>query len=114
WSFSHGDLQLGGRAAAQRAQRHLTPDAIADEQIEQLFRRLDRVAVELEQHVADEHPGRRRRTAAGHADDQERLFPARTSLRALLIFGQRDRLARDAEISALELSVLEERCGGLP
>ena len=49
----HG--QIDDRAAAQRPNRELPADAIADEQIEQILRRFDRVTVELQQHVADEH-----------------------------------------------------------
>ena len=59
--FADRDRQLGDRAAAQHLERDRLADAIAEQQIEQLLRRFDGMAVELEQQVADQDAGRRRR-----------------------------------------------------
>ncbi len=90
-----------GPTPRRRAARatHVAADAIADQQIQQILGRPDGVAVELEQHVADEHAGGRRRTPARHADDQQRFL---ASVAAALILRQRDRLTGDAEVTALQ------------
>jgi hypothetical protein len=70
-----------------------------------------RLAIELEQHVADEHAGRRRGAAARHADDEQTVFAL---LRRALILRKRDRLSGEPEVAALQPAVLDERRRGLP
>ena len=60
-----------GAAAAQHAQRRVAADAIADQQVEQVFRRLDRLAVEGQDDVADQQPGARGRASRGHGRSRE-------------------------------------------
>jgi hypothetical protein len=69
------------------------------------------VSVELEQDVADQNAGGCRRAAGGHADDEQAILPRECGS---LWFGQRDRLARDSKVPALEPAVLDHGGRRLP
>ena len=53
-TLTNGDGDIGRRSTPQQAQRRLAADKIANQQVEQIFRRLDRVSVQLEQDIADD------------------------------------------------------------
>src|SRR5439155_21432431 len=84
---------------------------IAEQQIEQFLGRLDRMAVEFQKDVAYEHTRRGGRTAARHADDEQRVL---ATVLALLAFRQRDRLPREPEVAAFQAAVLEHGRRSLP
>src|SRR5262249_9598179 len=86
-------------------------DAIAEQPSEQLLRRADRLAVERQQQIADEHASLRGRSAAGHADDQQRVID---SVGAPLRLRQLHPLPRKAEVAPLETAVLKYWRGRRP
>ena len=69
------------------------------------------MAVEIGQDVTDEETRRFGGTAFRHRNDEQRFV---TLAVALVTIGQSHRLSGDAEISAFEPPVLENRRGGLP
>src|SRR5207244_11626711 len=69
--FSYRHVQFLRCAAADEAQRNTAPDAIAEEQIEQVFGRFERMAIKGDEDVADKNAAGFRRTIRGHADNEQ-------------------------------------------
>src|SRR5262245_34241644 len=85
-------------------------DPIGCEQIQQLLGRSDGAPIEVEQQVAYLQTGHFRGTLWSQGDNQEGAVAIVDSLRT----GQVDGVARQAEVAALNGSVLEERRRRLP
>src|SRR5256885_1527185 len=99
---SRAAIALFGRPSARSSRTSISrgdvaADAVAEQQVEEIFRRLDRMAVEIEHHVADQQPGGVGRAAGGDAHDEQRLLAA---VGAALAIRQADRLTREPEITA--------------
>src|SRR6266516_5439165 len=110
-ALADGHREGDDRAAAERPDRDAPAHAIADEEIEEILRRFDRMAVEFQKQIAHEHASRRGGTAAGHAYDEQCFLAA---VRAALILGQGDWLTGEAQVSALQAAVLEDSRRGFP
>ena len=100
---SHG--KISRRAAPEEVQRCRFSHPIPGEQVEQIFRSADRMAVEREDDVANDHACLRRGTLRGDAHDQQRLPPF---VAAVLSIGKTRGLAGNPDVSALHASVLEQ------
>jgi len=57
WALANRHRQLGRRPATQHSQRHRAPDAITGQEIQQVFWRLDRLTIEVEDDVANQNAG---------------------------------------------------------
>src|SRR5437773_1185770 len=73
-TLADGHVDLVDLVASRDPERNAAVDAVADQQFEQVLGRSDRVAVELDHHVADEDTGSVRRAAGCDADDKQRVL----------------------------------------
>src|SRR4051812_12066183 len=109
WPLSKGDRELDARLPAHQGDRRAAARC-AEQTSEQLLRRADRLPVEREQQISDEHAGLCRRPTSGDADDEQRMLG---TVGAALRLGEFDALSGEPEIAALEPSV-QYRVGRVP
>ena len=69
-----GERDFLRRTSTEERRGHRATDAITNQQIQEILRRLYGAPIESKQDVADEHASGVGRAALGHADDQERLL----------------------------------------
>ncbi len=102
---AHNHRQFERRAAANDAHGNRPSNAIAVEQFEEIHGRRHRLAVEGDDHVADENTSGLRRTAGRDADHERRV---RTIGGLAIALRQQDGLSRDAEEAPLRRAVFGE------
>src|SRR5262249_9676154 len=107
--LANSDIEVDRLVAAEHLELRAAADAIAEQTSEQLIRRGHRLAVERQQQIADEHASLRGRSAARHADDQQRVID---TIRSPLRLGQLYLLPREPEVATLQTAVLENGCRG--
>ena len=73
--LSHGNGYLCRDAAPKHVEPDLIFNPVSPKQVEEIFRRLNRVRIQRQNDVADEETARRRRTLRRDGGDKQTGFP---------------------------------------